>query len=367
MRWLDGPFLEFKRYINRPCRRLVKHSFQCYPMLRSFYRLGSKFIAKTGIPQLFHRLAYRDQLTVIMYHGIIKEPLIIEDWCFIDEHSFHLQIEYLKRYFEIVSLSEGVRRMGRGEIKRPTVVITFDDGYQNNFDVAFPILWEEGIPATIFLTTGLINTDDTVWYGRVNLALSKTQRTHIEWNGFKFDLSRSDLKAKASTAIQESLKKLEHPKLMAAIRRMTSELGDDPDCSIAMDSPFRMLDKKAIGEMAASGLIEFGAHTHHHSILSHLSDGERENEIRQSTDAVYELTGQPCKYFAYPNGRAEDYNSKTIQDLKTCGIQIAVTTISGPNDRRTPVMELRRYGIGSDLPMAEFQLMVHHFVNRIFG
>jgi peptidoglycan/xylan/chitin deacetylase (PgdA/CDA1 family) len=333
-------------------------------MLQSFYRLGSKFIAQTGIAELFHRLAYRDQLTVIMYHGIIKEPLIIEDWCFVDEHSFRLQMEYLKRYFEIVSLSEAVGRMGRGEIRRPTAVITFDDGYQNNFEVAFPILKGERIPATIFLTTGLINTDDTVWYGRINLALSKTQRKYIEWNGFKFDLSRSDLKAKASAAIQESLKKLEHPKLMAALRKMTSELGDDPDCSIAMGSPFRMLDKKAIGEMAASGLIEFGAHTHRHSILSHLSDGERENEIRRSTDAVYELTGQRCKYFAYPNGRAEDYNSETIQDLKTCGVQAAVTTISGPNDPMTPVMELRRYGIGANLPMAEFQLMVHHFIPR---
>jgi len=324
-------------------------------------------MAITGVPKLSHRLAYPDQLTVIMYHGIIKEPLIVEDWCFVDESSFRLQMEYLRRYFEIISLSKAVERMGRGEIRRPTAVITFDDGYQNNFDVVFPILWKERFPATIFLTTGLINTDDTVWYGRINLALSKTQRTHIEWNGFTFDLSRSDLKAKASTAIQESLKKLKPPKLMAATRRMILELGDDPDCSIAIGSPFRMLDKKAIGEMTASGLIEFGAHTHHHSILSHLSDGERESEIKQSIHGVYELTGYPCKYFAYPNGRRGDYNSETIQDLKNYGIQVAVTTISEPNDRMTPVMELRRYGIGADLTIAEFQLLVHHFIPKWAG
>jgi len=336
-------------------------------MLRSGYRLGSKLIAKTRIAQVFHRLAYQDELTMVMYHGIIKDPLMVEDWCFVDEHSFRMQIEYLKKHFEITSLSEAIERMGKGEIKRPTAVITFDDGYQNNYDVAFPILCKERIPATIFLTTGLINTNDTVWYGRINLALSKTQRTHIEWNGFKFDLSTLDLKAKASAAIQDSLKTLEHPNLMATIRSIILELGDDPDCSIEIGSPFRMLDKKAIGEMATSALIEFGAHTHRHSILSHLSDGERENEIRQSINVIYELTGHPCKYFAYPNGRAEDYNSGAIKDLKAYGIQIAVTTISGPNDRMTPPMELRRYGIGADLPMAEFQLMVHHFISKIFG
>jgi peptidoglycan/xylan/chitin deacetylase (PgdA/CDA1 family) len=330
-------------------------------MKRSSYALGSKLIAKTKISQLFHSLAYRDELTIIMYHGIIKDPLMVDDWCFVDEHSFRMQIEYFKKHFEIISLSEAVKRMGNGGIKRPTAVITFDDGYQNNYDVAFPILRKERIPATIFLTTGLINTDDTVWYCRLNLALSKAQRTHIEWNGFKFDLSTLCQKAKASAAIQDSLKRLKHSQLMATVRSIILELGDDPDCSIEIGSPFRMLDKKAIGEMATSGLIEFGAHTHHHSILSHLSDGERYNEIRQSINTVYKLTGRPCKYFAYPNGRAEDYNIETIKDLKTCGIEIAVTTISGPNDRMTPAMELRRYGVGANLPMAEFQLMVHHF------
>jgi peptidoglycan/xylan/chitin deacetylase (PgdA/CDA1 family) len=336
-------------------------------MLRSGYRLGSKLIAKTKIPQLFHSLAYQDELTVIMYHGIIKDPLMVNDWCFVDEHSFRTQILYLKKHFEIISLSEAVERMRSGGIKRPTAVITFDDGYQNNFDVAFPILLRERIPATIFLTTGLINTNDTVWYCRFNIALSQTRRPHIELSGFKFDLSTLNLKAKASVAIQESLKKLEHSQLMKTMRHIILQLDEDPDYLIETDSPFRMLDETAIVEMVGSGLIEFGAHTHHHAILSQLLDKERYNEIRQSIDTVYELTGRPCRYFAYPNGRAEDYNIETIRDLETCGIQIGVTTISGPNNRMTPAMELRRYGIGAHLPMSEFQLMVHHFITKIRG
>ncbi len=335
------------------------------PIKPSIYNFGSAVIAKTKIPQLFHRLACQDELTVIMYHGIIKDPLMVNEWCFVEEHSFRLQIAYLKKHFEILSLSEAVERMRSGAIKRPTAVITFDDGYQNNFDVAFPILCKERIPGTIFLATGLISTNDTVWYGRINLALAKTQRTQIEWNGLRFDLSTLDLKAKASVAIQESLKKLEHSQLMTTTRNIILQLDEDPDYLIEADSPFRMLDETAIVKMAGSGLIEFGAHTHHHAILSHLSDKERYNEIRQSIDAVCALTGSPCRYFAYPNGRAEDYSAKTMRDLESCGIQIAVTTIPGPNDRMTPAMELRRYGIGADLFMAGFQLMVHHFVSKV--
>jgi peptidoglycan/xylan/chitin deacetylase (PgdA/CDA1 family) len=317
------------------------------------------------MPQLFHRFAFQDQLTIVMYHGIIKEPLLVEDWCFVDEHSFRAQIEYLKKHFEIVALSDAVERMRNGGIKRPTAVITFDDGYQNNFDVAFPLLCRERIPATVFLATGLMNTEDTVWYCRLNLALSQTHRDFIEWNGLKFDISTLDLKAKASAVIQEGLKKLKHSVLMATVRHIILQLGNDAGCSIEVDSPYRMLNRNAIAEMVASELIEFGAHTHQHAILSRLSEEERFSEIRQSIDAIYELTGRRCRSFSYPNGRMGDYDWDSINHLMACGIQMAVTTIAGPNNRTTPVMELRRYGVGADLPMAEFQLIVHHVISKV--
>jgi len=329
------------------------------------YNLAAELIARTKIPQLFHKLAYRDELTIIMYHGIIRSPLEVADWCFVDEISFRMQIEYLKKHFQVVSLLEAVERVKNGGIKRPAAVVTFDDGYQDNFDVAFPILRRERIPATIFLTTGLIDTNDTVWHCQLNLALAQTRRSHIELDGFRFDLSTRDLKARASAAIQYSLKKLPHPQLMATIRDIILDLDGDPDCSIEIGSPYRILSKSAVSEMVASGLIEFGAHTHRHAILSHLSEEERHQEIRQSINAICELTGRPCKCFAYPNGRVEDYNIETIKDLEAWGIESAVTTISGPNDEMTPAMELRRYGIGADLPMAEFQLMAHHFIQKV--
>jgi peptidoglycan/xylan/chitin deacetylase (PgdA/CDA1 family) len=126
-----------------------------------------------------------------------------------------------------------------------------------------------------------------------------------------------------------------------------------------------MLNRNAIAEMVASELIEFGAHTHQHAILSRLSEEERFSEIRQSIDAIYELTGRRCRSFSYPNGRMGDYDWDSINHLMACGIQMAVTTIAGPNNRTTPVMELRRYGVGADLPMAEFQLIVHHVISKV--
>jgi hypothetical protein len=204
-----------------------------------------------------------------------------------------------------------------------------------------------------------------LWHCLLNLALSQTRKPRIEKDGFKFDLSTLDLKAKASAAIQESLKELPPAQLMVEIRNIIVELDGNPDCSVEVGSPYRMLSKNAVAEMVASGLIEFGAHTHRHTILSRVSGEERLNEIKRSIEAVRELTGRPCKCFAYPNGRMGDYDSDSIQHLKACGIDMAVTTTAGPNNKMTPAMELKRYGVGADLPMARFQLMVHHFITKV--
>jgi len=282
-----------------------------------------------------------------------------------DESSFHNQVKYLKKHFEVICLSEAIERMRTGGVCRPTAVITFDDGYQNNYDVAFPILNEAGLPATIFLTTGLINTSDTVWFCRLNHALAETNRTSLEWGGCMFDLSGPGSKADTAAAIQDRLKEFPHPRLLVELRRLILELNDDPDCPIEVGSPFRMLSREAIAKMAGSGLIEFGAHTHTHAILSLLAPEERHDEIERSVAAIQEMTGRPCELFAYPNGGMQDYDAETIALLEACGMRASVTAIAGPNNEMTPAMELRRYGVGAENSMAYFQLTVHHFIAQL--
>ncbi len=255
--------------------------------------------------------------------------------------------------------------MRNGKIFRPTAVITFDDGFQNNYNVAFPILQKAKLPATIFLVTGLVNTNDTLWSYRLKLALAKTRRSSFEWDRRKFNLSGWKNKAKISAAIRARLKGFAQPQLLAEVRKIILELGDDPDSGIKVDSPYRMLSHEAITEMAASGLIEFGAHTHSHAILSLLSPREQYTEIERSVNTTSAMTGRPCELFAYPNGSEQDYDKATIKSLESCGVLAAVTTINGLNDEMTPVMELRRYGIGGDQSTGKFKRKVR-LINEHF-
>ena len=115
--------------------------------------------------------------------------------------------------------------------------------------------------------------------------------------------------------------------------------------------------------MASSGFIEFGAHTHSHAILSLLSDTERHEEIDRSIDTIRKWTGRPCELFAYPNGRAEDYDPAIIRMLESKGILIAVTAIAGPNERTTSALELKRYGI-DDASMEALGRKVRRIIER---
>ena len=87
-----------------------------------------------------------------MYHGVVRKPLAVPDWCFISEQNFSRQMEYLHRNFKVVSLTQAAEDLRENRINEPTAVITFDDGYQNVCDVAYPLLSRLGLPATVFLS-----------------------------------------------------------------------------------------------------------------------------------------------------------------------------------------------------------------------
>jgi peptidoglycan/xylan/chitin deacetylase (PgdA/CDA1 family) len=298
-------------------------------------------------------------LNIIAYHGILGASLEVEDWCFLHEPEFRRQMRVLKAYFEVVPLSEGLDRLRAGDFRRPAVAVTFDDGFLNNFTVAFPVLREESIPATIFLATGFVGTRGTVWFCKLLHALSHTSTSVLSWRGHRFDLTTKLGPVEASRLIQDGLKRLPQPALTVELRQILNQLGHSLGAPVDSSSPFRMLGAPELSEMLASGLIELGAHTHTHAILSLIPPADQEREITQSLNRVRELTGGPCTTFAYPNGADDDYDEETIRILERHGVRAAVTTSKGPNDATTPPMALKRYSIGSGAAAEDLLHLMH--------
>ena len=309
---------------------------------------------------LLHRTFFRKNVAILMYHGVVRTPLDVPDWCFISEHNFSRQMEYLHRNFRVVSLSQAMEYLRKDRINEPTAVITFDDGYQNVYDVAYPILSRFGLPATVFINTAFINTANTVWFCTLNRAISETNHQKFSWKGVVYDLSSTASKARASAILQHLLKQLPHQVLLEKLDEIRESLDIHTPEEVARDSHFRMLDNHCIAEMSASGLIEFGAHTATHTILSRVDEARARQEIATSIEDTQRLTGKPCRLFAYPNGKPGDYNEAVIKFLESSGIETAVATREGPSTTSTPPLELCRYGIGDNLSILRFILRVHH-------
>jgi peptidoglycan/xylan/chitin deacetylase (PgdA/CDA1 family) len=320
-------------------------------------------LAITRLPRFLNRTIFRKAHTIITYHGVREKNLSIDDECFIARDRFVRQMLYVKRHFTVVPLSQALEQAASPETRKlPLLSITFDDGFQNVHDIAFPILLDLGLPATVFLVTGLTDTDETIWYCALNQAFSETGKKSIVWRDRRYDLTNLNDRAHACLALQGMLKKMPHDILVQEVESILSSLGYRFPLKISSDSPFRILNSSDIQKMHKSGLVEFGAHTHTHSILSLLPDRMQEFEIRSSIDCVKGIVGRECTLFSYPNGEEGDFEEKTRELLIRNNILCSVTMMRGPNYPDTDPLCYRRYGIENAMSDYRFMMNVHHMV-----
>jgi peptidoglycan/xylan/chitin deacetylase (PgdA/CDA1 family) len=297
-------------------------------------------------------------LAILLYHAVVRRALEIEEFCFIREEEFRQQVDALRRRFRLVSLEEGARLLAAGELSEPAVALSFDDGFLDNFEVAYPVLAAASAPATVFVCTDLLDTTRALWYCRLHEALTRTTREHIDWDGRRYDLDGAPARARTASTLKGALKRLRPPELETTVDEIVRFLVPQARAGDAADPRFRLLTRAAMREMTRDGLVDFGAHTGSHAILSKLSAAEQSCEIERSIREVSAVTGKPCRLFAYPNGTFEDYDASTVAILREAGITVAVTAEKGLNDRSTPPLELLRYAIGGEPSMPRFDAVV---------
>ena len=253
---------------------------------------------------------------------------------------FERQMALLARTYVVLPVEELVERMRRRELPRHAVAITFDDGYRDNLTHAAPILARYGLPATIFLTTGLIGTGDTAWFDRIADAFKRTRAEayRTPW-GQILPLHTEAARVAALGRMLDYMKQLSDDE----VRRTVETLHGGLDVSQESDLKSSMLNWDDVHALRGMGFT-IGAHTVSHPILSRVSLGRAQDEIRDSRAMIAAACGQaPCA-FAYPNGAAADYTEMVSRLVREAGFTCAVTTRFGINTPQTPPYELRRGG-----------------------
>lgn len=328
--------------------------------------LASSLLAGVGLPAFFRR-RNRRRLPILMYHGIVERRLSPDCWHQLEVAEFRRHMAWVAEHYHVLPLEDALEQLFAGTLPERSLAITFDDGYRNNLELALPILEEFQAPATVFLVTDLVGTDDVPWPDRLYLAFARTRvpiATSARLALYGARLSTADDRGSAYVEAVQAAKALPRAERDSAVAAMMVELEQtgSPD-----PGPFRMLSWDDVAVLTKSGLVRVASHTRTHPILSRCSDDDVRAELGPAHDALSRRTGLTPRVMAYPVGRRIDYDSRSIAAVTESQIPYALTTVEGLAGVESAPRELPRLSIGSDLAFSRFQLLVSGALTALRG
>lgn len=260
------------------------------------------------------RWVSRGDLTILMYHRIAvpgTQPYLSDLVISATPEEFEEQMRWLVRFASPIGFDD-LDRIEEAGTDLPTraVIVTFDDGYLDNYLQAFPILRRHRIPATFFLVTGLVGTREAFWWDVVTFALEKL--------GVGEEESQNEL---------ERLKHLPNRERKEMVHRILKSASLN-----AGSFPRSIMNWEEIREMASEG-IGFGGHSVSHAILSNLDSDSVRREVGECKQTLEARLGKPITVFAYPVGRSFAVNDEAVRAVREAGYRYAVTTQFGRENR----------------------------------
>ena len=297
-----------------------------------------------------------DRLVILMYHRVLpaddermqdEEPGMV-----VTPETFELHLKILQQYFDMVDLSDWLQRRTQGlPLPKRACAISFDDGWLDNYQFAFPLLKQYQLPATIFLVSDMVATKRNFWPERLAELLRVTATRHSElWDApayrwlrelsTDYEFGNLPPNREQLFAIFNQSKRQSDDELHARIDAMQRSSESLPTPNEAV------VNWNQVAEMADSGLVDFGSHTCDHIRLTdNISEQEAMHQIVASKAKIAEATNKEVELFCYPNG---DFNEIALNIVRQ-HYAGAVTTARGWNNIETDTHLLNRIGVHEDI------------------
>ena len=288
---------------------------------------------------------------ILLYHLVFPNATPKDAWNagdIIRLSAFQRHLRWLRKRFEILPLDAYMSAFHKnpGDLKGK-FALTFDDGYQQVYDLVAPFLKKEHIPATFFAATSHLEDGELLWFVYFNALCSEQCYEHIDIEGKTYSLTdrKSSLGAwqKLIHLARKSGKPIEFARGIAQKYPLPAD-------SIQKYAGLTTDQIKQIGEFE---LFDVGGHTHRHPYLDQIPKEEQIKEIQHNKEILERLTGQPLRYFAYTGGL---YNADTIKAVKVLGFQ-AGFAINPKNIGQEKAYEMPRVDIYSS-SLLKFKLKV---------
>jgi peptidoglycan/xylan/chitin deacetylase (PgdA/CDA1 family) len=323
------------------------------PMISGLKYLSKKLFAAallySGLIEILRYLG-RNHAKILLYHSIstTESSFIKGTNCWIPPERFNAHLNYLKKFYRVISLQELVEHLEKGVIPSRSVVVTFDDGFADNFLWAYPYLKRHQITATIFLTTDAIDNHKPIWIQElcylVNTVGVERIVDHLNASADKLNTAPLVVKTGSDMSLTEQLEK-------HLVYRLHKSDRENIICELY--SHFHLQKKKIfsnnnyflnwyqIHQMHADKLC-FGNHGASHSSFGAMSLTEQKNDIINSKRIIEQNIGKGFLPFAYPFGQSNDYTYETAKIIRQTGHNCIVTAEPTSNDVNASPYELGR-------------------------
>lgn len=280
---------------------------------------------------------------VLIYHRIFTPGIDSQLLCVTPEN-FEKQLLYLKKNYKILKIDKLIKYLKEKRTFRKGIIITFDDGYADNYEFAFPILERLKIPVTIFVCTDNIDKDEEMWSHQLEqiFYLNKNLPTKLSFtfNGKKYVFNTQNNRPIKNTynELHELIKSQNKKKRDEIIAILFNWSG----VTKTTKKYYRSLSSSELNKMSNSKYIEIGSHTISHHCLSKLSYDEQKEEIEESKKQLEKILNKKIFAFSYPFGRKRDYNFETLKIVKN-NYQIAFSNFPGVVRGKSNIYELPRF------------------------
>jgi glycosyltransferase involved in cell wall biosynthesis/peptidoglycan/xylan/chitin deacetylase (PgdA/CDA1 family) len=327
-------------------------------------KFGLLLLSISGAIRLSEYVSSRN-LLVLTFHRVIPRDWRVNgqrppNTLFTDE--FEEQMAFVARRFNVLS-GDDLRAVveGAASIPRYSLAITFDDGYENNFRHALPILQRHGLHTVLFITTNLIGDEkQLLWFDRLDRLLSIVPSAEILTWLRRFDPSMS---ASPNARISPYFKTLSSARQSEILDGLEQQVGH-AGVPIADRAVHGLMNWDQVRAMVSAGMT-IGSHTANHQILAAASPAEVNTELLSSRERIEQETGQTCWCFAYPNGGRRDFRPSDELAVQSAGYRCAFTQISGSINHHTPRFALPRIPIPDTGDMRIFRSYLSG-IQRVF-
>ena len=320
----------------------------------------------------------RDRLRIFTLHGVADYDAPA-DWVPLRDQMHVVKLDAmlgkLCKKYRFLPIEQAVRMINGVEpAMENCAVLTFDDGYRNNFSVALPVLKKHRIPATFYIATDFVESRRPYWFDRLDYVIQKASKQQlclrVRDHSFKLEDSERDKVREVYAQLRKFVKKEhnEEREFLGILNRLGGELESMSGTSLAEviegDPWTAVSSTNEIADAARDDLVTIGSHTVNHLRLACAEIDEVRRELRMSKAKLQEWTGSDVRHFAYPNG---EYDAQSMREVEAAGYDSAVTSFDGMNSIGCNVFALSRQNLSPNSSVSEMLARASGLEDAVVG